>query len=112
MYLLFLRLFSPTGYYRQLSRVPVLYSRSLLSIKESSIHILISNSPFIPLSPFTVGNYNYCFDGGKCLGTFWFRVSACESGVARESKHGKDSFEMMLHVEKDLAMQKAGRKTL
>jgi len=32
--------------------------------------------------------------------------------VARESKPERDSFEMMLNVEKDLAMQKAGRKTL
>lgn len=36
----------------------------------------------------------------------------CESAVARESKPERDSFEMMLNVEKDLAMQKAGRKTL
>ena len=36
----------------------------------------------------------------------------CESEVARESKPEIDSLEMMLNVEKDLAMQKAGRKTL
>ena len=45
------------------------------------------------------------------IGTFWIRVCACESGVARESKPERDTFEMMLNVEKDLAMQKAGRKT-
>ena len=39
------------------------------------------------------------------------RVCACESAVARESKAERDSFEMMLNVEKDLDMQKAGRKT-
>ena len=31
--------------------------------------------------------------------------------MARESKPERDSFEMMLNVEKDPAMQKAGRKT-
>ena len=31
--------------------------------------------------------------------------------MARESKAERDSFEMMLSVEKDLAMHKAGRKT-
>ena len=45
------------------------------------------------------------------IGTFCIRVSACESGVARESKPERDSFEMMLNVDKDLAMQKSGRKT-
>ena len=35
-----------------------------------------------------------------------------ESAVARESKPERDSFEMILSVEKDLAVQKAGRKTL
>ena len=35
-----------------------------------------------------------------------------ESAVARGSKPERDSFEMILSVEKDLAMQKAGRKTL
>ena len=45
------------------------------------------------------------------IGNFWIRVCACESGVARESKPETDSFEMMLNVEKDLGMQKAGRKT-
>ena len=40
------------------------------------------------------------------------RVCACESAVDRESKPERDSFEMMLNVEKDPAMQKAGRKTL
>ena len=39
------------------------------------------------------------------------RVCACESAVARESKPERDSFEMMVNVEKDPAMQKAGRKT-
>ena len=39
------------------------------------------------------------------------RVCACESAVARKSKPERDSFEMMLSVEKDLAMHKAGRKT-
>ena len=39
------------------------------------------------------------------------RVCACESAVARESKPERDSFEMMLNVEKDLALQKSGRKT-
>ena len=39
------------------------------------------------------------------------RVCVCESGVARESKPERDSFEMMLNVEKDLDMQKAERKT-
>ena len=38
------------------------------------------------------------------------KVSACESAVARESKPERDSFEMMLNVEKDMAIQKAGRK--
>ena len=45
------------------------------------------------------------------IGTFWIRVCACESAVARESKPERVSFEMMLNIEKDLAMQKAGRKT-
>ena len=45
------------------------------------------------------------------IGNFWIRVCACESGVARKSKPESDSFEMMVNVEKDLAMQKAGRKT-
>ena len=40
------------------------------------------------------------------------RICACESAVAREGKPERDSFEMILNVEKDLAMQKAGRKTL
>ena len=44
--------------------------------------------------------------------TFGIRVSACESGVARESKPEADSFETMLNVEKGLAIQKAGRKLL
>ena len=35
-----------------------------------------------------------------------------EGAVAREGKPERDSFEMILNVEKDLAMQKAGRKTL
>ena len=39
------------------------------------------------------------------------KVSACESAVVRESKPERDSFEMMLNVEKDPAIQKAGRKT-
>ena len=39
------------------------------------------------------------------------KVCACESAVARKSKPERDSFEMMLNVEKDLAMHKAGRKT-
>ena len=39
------------------------------------------------------------------------RVCACESAVARKSKPERDSFEMMLNVEKDLALQKSGRKT-
>ena len=42
---------------------------------------------------------------------FEIRVSACEFGVARESKPERDTYEMMLNVEKDLAMHKAGRKT-
>ena len=46
------------------------------------------------------------------IGTFWIRVCACESGVARESKSERDTFEMMLNVEKDPDMQKAGRKKL
>ena len=46
------------------------------------------------------------------IGTLWTRVCACESGVGRESKHEKDTFEMMLNVEKDLAKQRAGRNTL
>jgi len=46
------------------------------------------------------------------LGTLWARVCPCESGVARESKPEKDTFEMILNVEKDLAKQKAGRNTL
>ena len=39
------------------------------------------------------------------------RVCVCECAVAREIKPEKDTFEMMVNVEKDLAMQKAGRKT-
>ena len=39
------------------------------------------------------------------IGTFSIMVCACESGVARESKPERDSFEMMVNVEKDLAMQ-------
>ena len=39
---------------------------------------------------------------------FEIRVSACEFGVARESKPERDSFEMMVNVEKDLAMQMLG----
>ena len=46
------------------------------------------------------------------IGNFWIRVCACESGVARESKPERDTFEMMLNVEKDLAKQKAERNTL
>ena len=42
------------------------------------------------------------------IGTFWIRVCACESAVARESKAERDSFEMMLNVEKDLAMLMLG----
>ena len=42
-----------------------------------------------------------------CLGTF----CACESAVAREKTPERDSFEMMVNVEKDTAMQKAERKT-
>ena len=38
------------------------------------------------------------------IGTFWIRVCACESGVARESKPERDSFNMMVNEEKDLAM--------
>ena len=45
------------------------------------------------------------------IGTLWARVCPCESGVARESKPERDSFQMMLNVEKDLDMQKAERKT-
>ena len=45
-------------------------------------------------------------------GTFWIRVCACESGVARESKPERDSFDMMVNEEEDLAMQKAGGKIL
>ena len=40
------------------------------------------------------------------------KVSTCDSAVARESKPERDSFEMMVNVEKDLAMQKAWEKTL
>ena len=79
-------------------------------MKCSSIHILITNSPLTPLPPCHCGNCNYCFDRGKCLGTFWIRVCACESAVARESKPERHSFEMMKNEEKDPAMQKAGRK--
>jgi len=42
------------------------------------------------------------------IGTFCIRVCACESAVARESKPERDSFEMMLNVEKDLAKQILG----
>ena len=80
----------------------MLYSRSLLSIKESSIHILISNSPIIPLSPFYFGKYNFCFYEEKGIYTFWMRVCACESGVARESKPERDSFEMMVSLRQKL----------
>ena len=44
------------------------------------------------------------------IGTFSIMVCACESGVARESKPERDSFEMMVNVEKDLAMQNFGEK--
>ena len=40
------------------------------------------------------------------------RVCACKHGVAKESKPERDSFEMMVKVEKDLAKQKAGRKKI
>ena len=59
----------------------------------------------------TSGSTNYCFNGGMCLGTIWMKLCACESAVARESKVERESFEMMLNVEKDPAVQKAGRKT-
>ena len=36
------------------------------------------------------------------------RVCACECAVAREIKLERDSFEMMVNVEKDLAMQMLG----
>ena len=72
--------------------------------------MLISNSQFIPLPPFHFANYNYCFPRGKGLGIFWARVCACESAEARESKPERDSFGMMLNVEKDLAMQNFGEK--
>ena len=62
----------------------------------------------MPLPPFHLGNYNYCFDGGKGLGTFWMRVCACDSAVVRESKPERDSFEMMVNVEKYLAKQMLG----
>ena len=39
------------------------------------------------------------------------RVCACDSAVVRESKPERDSFGMKVNVEKDLAMQKAVRKT-
>ena len=39
------------------------------------------------------------------------KVSTCDSAVARESKPERDSFELMLNVVKDVAMQKPGRKT-
>ena len=44
----------------------------------------------------------------KGLGIFWIKVSACESAVARESKPERDTFEMMVNVEKDLAMLMLG----
>ena len=44
------------------------------------------------------------------IGTFWIRICACERAVDRESKPERDTFEMMLNVEKDLAIGKAGRK--
>ena len=42
------------------------------------------------------------------IGTFWIRVCACGSGVARESKPERDSFKMMVNVEKDLAKKMLG----
>ena len=36
------------------------------------------------------------------------KVSACESAVARESKPERDSFKMMVNVEKDLAKKMLG----
>ena len=52
----------------------------------------------------------FFFDQGKCLGTFWIRVCACESAKAREIKPERDKLEMILNVEKDPAMQQAGIK--
>ena len=39
------------------------------------------------------------------------KLCACESAVARESKVERESFEMMLNVKKEPAMQKARRRT-
>ena len=36
------------------------------------------------------------------------KVSTCDSAVARESKPERDSFEMMLNIEEDMAMQNLG----
>ena len=54
IYLFFFRFFSHVGYYRRLSSVPVLYSRSLLVIrlKYSSVHVsptLLNSLPSITL---------------------------------------------------------------
>ena len=38
------------------------------------------------------------------IGTFWNRICACERAVDRESKPERDTFEMMVNFEKDLAM--------
>lgn len=40
------------------------------------------------------------------------RLCACETGVGREGLPEEDTFEMMLNVGKEPAMQKAGRRTL
>ena len=39
------------------------------------------------------------------------RLCACETGVGRESLPEEDTFEMVLNVEKEPAMQKDGRRT-
>ena len=79
-------------------------------MKYNSVHILISHLQLVLLPSCHCGNCNYSFDGGKCLGTFWIRVCACGSAVARESNSASHPFEMMLNFEKSLAMQKARSK--
>ena len=41
----------------------------------------------------------------------WIRLCACDTGVGIEDLPEEDTFEMMLNVEKEPAMQKAGRRT-
>lgn len=50
---------------------------------------------------------------GKCSQYMGFeiRLCACEPGVGREGLPEEDTFEMVLNVEKEPAIQKDGRRT-